>query len=113
MGTSRLIKRLEGWAMAFTVEWELLGSEVGDPAQQVDANDRSVHVDGTFGGGSVLIEGSNDGVSWFTLNDPQGNPLSFSSPRLEAILEMTSYIRAKANGVTSVKAVMYVRGQVN
>jgi len=113
MATERLIKRLEGWAMAFTVEWNLTGSETGDFAMQVDANDRSIQIDGVFAGGSASVEGSNDGVSWYVLNDPQGNPLTFSTPRLEAILEMTSFIRVKSSGVTSIKAVMYVRGQVN
>jgi hypothetical protein len=99
--------------MAFEVFWNLAGTETGQAAQQVDANDRSVHVDGTLGGGSVTIEGSNDNISWFTLNDPQGNPLVFSSPRIECILEMTAYIRARSTGVTAAKVSMYVRGQVN
>ncbi len=59
--------------------------------------DRTAHVSGTFGTGTVLIEGSNDGVNYATLNDPQGNPLTFVTERIESISEVTNFIRPRVS----------------
>jgi hypothetical protein len=80
------------------------------------ANDRSVQVTGTFGsGGTLLIEGSNDGgVTWGTLNDPQGSALSFTSSKIEAIQELTAMIRPRVSagdGTTALAVYVLVRGQ--
>lgn len=72
--------------------------EVGQALPMAMYSDRSVQVTGTFGGATVSIEGSNDGVNYFTLVDPQGNNLSFVTSRLEAILEMVLYVRPKVTG---------------
>lgn len=58
-------------------------------------SDKTVQVTGTFGaGGSVQIEGSNDGgATWHVLNDPQGTALVFTAAKTEAILENTQLIR--------------------
>jgi hypothetical protein len=80
-----------------------------------DANDKSVHITGTLGGGTILIEGSNDNVNLATLTDPQGNPLSFiAGNKIEAVLEATAYIRPSWSGITgSASVVLFVRGQVS
>jgi len=64
----------------------------------VEFADRSVQVVGTFNGGTVAIQGSNNGVDWATLTDPQGNSLSVTSARLEQIQELTRYIRPSLTG---------------
>ena len=57
--------------------------------------DRSVQVIGTFNStGIMLWEGSNDGGnSWFTLTDPQGNPINKASSALEAVTEIVQFAR--------------------
>lgn len=62
------------------------------------APDRAVQVTGVFGGGSLIIEGSLDGINFSTLSDPQGNPLSFTSAGLEAIIENVLWLRPRLAG---------------
>lgn len=84
------------------VSWSTMtnsGSDVGSPIQMPGSADRSVQVTGTFGaGGTVAIEGSNDGTNYVTLNDPQGNALAVTTAKIEQILEMTRYIRPRITG---------------
>lgn len=90
--------------------WTLTGTDTGvlsttGPTfvSNPQGTDRSVQVTGTFGGGTVLIEGSNDGVNWVTLNDLSVSALSFTVAGLKQILELTRYIRPRASvAVTSV-----------
>lgn len=71
-------------------------ADSGDPVQWVDCADRCVQVLGTFGvGGSLTIEGSNNGVDFLALSDPQGNPLTFTSSRIEQVLELPRYVRPR------------------
>ncbi len=64
--------------------------------------DKSVQVVGTFNGGTVVIEGSNDGTNWVTLTDPQGNAISKTSAFIEQILEVTRYVRPRVSAGTGV-----------
>jgi hypothetical protein len=59
--------------------------------------DRSVQVTGTFNGGTLVVEGSNDGTNWYTLNDPQGNALSFTTAKIEQILEAVAFMRPRVS----------------
>lgn len=81
------------------------GSDVGSPLELPGWADRSVQVTGTFGtGGTVVIEGSNDGTNYVTLNNLQGSALSFTSASLKGIAENTRYIRPRVSagdGTTS------------
>lgn len=70
--------------------------------------DRSVQVAGTFGGGTVTIEGSNDGSNWATLADAQGNALTITTAKIEQILEATRYMRAAVTGGTGVSLTITV-----
>lgn len=85
--------------------WVLTGTDDGRPEVAPQYPNKSVQVTGTFGGGTVLIEGSNDGgTTWSTLTDPQGNALSFTvTGAIEKVQENTQLIRPRASvGVTSV-----------
>ena len=77
--------------------------------------DRTVQVSGTFGaGGTLVIEGSNDGTNYFTLNDLQATALSFTSARLEGISEMPLYIRPRVtagDGTTSLNVYLVAVGR--
>lgn len=74
--------------------------------------DRSVQVSGTFGGASVDIQGSNDGVNFSTLNDPASVALSFTTAKIKAILEATRQIMpviTGGDGTTAITVSMFMR----
>jgi hypothetical protein len=72
----------------------LLNGDSGLPITAATLSNKTVQVVGTFGtGGTVVIEGSNDGTNYDTLTDPQGNALTFLAAGLKSILENPQYIR--------------------
>lgn len=85
--------RFERWAA-------MLAGDNGAATPFAQYADRSVQVTGVFGvGGACVIEGSNDGgVTWATLTDPQGNPLSFSAAGFEQIEEIAGLLRPRVSG---------------
>lgn len=102
----------EGYAKVAT--WgSLANGEAGVALEENLWADRSVQVDGTFGvSGSVQLEGSNDGASWYVLTDGQGNPLVFAGAKIEAIAEITRYVRPRitaGDGTTSLAINLFMR----
>lgn len=96
------------------VTWTgLLNGDDGSPAQWCDYADRCVQVSGTFGtGGSVTVQGSNDGTTWATLVDPQGNNLTFTAAKIEQALELPRYVRpivTAGDGTTSLTVTILMR----
>lgn len=99
------------------VTWTgLLNGDDGDAAQLVGFSDRSVQVIGTFGaGGSVTIEGSNNGTNWSALSDPQGGAITRTAAGIKAVSELTRYIRPRVtagDGTTSLTVVGLFRRSV-
>jgi hypothetical protein len=97
------------------VTWTgLLNTDDGAPADWVDYSDRCLQVAGTFGaGGSVTIQGSNDGTNWASLADPQGNALVFTSQRIEQALELPRFVRplvTAGDGTTSLTVTLCMKG---
>lgn len=96
--------------------WNSLAN--GDDGTPVEASgtfpDKSIQVLGTFGaGGTIILEGSNlpNNSAWATLNDPQGNALSFTAANLEQVLEQTRWVRPRVtagDGTTSLQAYLFV-----
>jgi hypothetical protein len=94
-------------AKAKVIKWTL--KHVTDPAfdERVGAPyvfsgrypDKSVQMFGTFSTGVVKLEGSNEvavaPTSWVSLNDPNGNELTFATAtkRIEQVLENPMQIR--------------------
>jgi hypothetical protein len=76
-------------------EWEGLGDEdTGRPVRMGGLADKTVTVNGTFGaGGEVTIQGSQDGTTWHTLSNTQGDPLVISVTGVETITENTKFVR--------------------
>lgn len=89
----------------------------GVPAGATGSGDRTVQVQGTFGvGGTVLLEGSLDGSNWYTLRDPSGTSLSFTSAGLKAVLENIVSVRPRvSNGdiSTSITVILSIRRDRN
>lgn len=105
--------RIEAYS-AFTLTWSNLATgDEGDKAIMVDYAERSVQVTGTGGvGGKVSIQGSNDGVNWDTLTDPQGNLLEMAPGTIEMVVEVTAYIKPivlTGDGTTDLTVTMLVR----
>lgn len=63
-------------------------------------------------GGSVTLEGSNDGVTFFPLTDPQGNAITKTAAALEVIEEVPRYIRPNCtagDGTTDISVILWGR----
>ena len=80
--------------------WEALvaASLVGNALEMPGSSDRSVQVVGTWDSATFVLEGSNDGTTWATLTDPQGNAISKTANFIEMISELTRYIRPRISG---------------
>ena len=88
-----------GNSASFVAQWpHLAQGDDGAPLGCAQYADRSFQVVGTFGGASVVVEGTNDGVNWATLTDPQGNNLTFTAAKIEMVSEATLRIRPKVVG---------------
>lgn len=83
------------YRVSWSVSWsDLANTDTGTPLENPASFIRSVQISGTFGvGGSVSIEGSNDGVNWLTLTNPRGVALTFTSPRIETIEQVVRFVR--------------------
>lgn len=73
-------------------------------------SDKTVQISGTFGaGGSVSIEGSNDGTNWAVTHDAQGNANTYTGDVIEFIAENPLLIRPNVtagDGTTTLKVVI-------
>jgi hypothetical protein len=95
--------------------WETMGNaDTGLPVSMAGSSDRSVQMTGSFGGATVVLEGSNDGSNWYTLNDPTGTPISRTSGGLKQIVELTRYVRARSSGGTGtdVDVTLLLKGNI-
>jgi len=101
---------------ARTYLWEALvtGSLDGALIELPDHADKSVQVVGVFNTATLTLQGSNDGINWETLSDPQGNAIAFTSAGLEQILENTRFVRPLVSSVgasTDLDVFLHVRAQ--
>ena len=91
----------------------LANGDSGEPVSLAEFSDRSVQIGGTLGtGGIVLIEGSNDGVTYYTLHDIFGTALSATSLGLSGVAEITKWIRARVSagdGTTDIDVTVIAR----
>lgn len=66
-------------------------------------------VNGTFGAsGAMVVEGSNNGTNWYTLNDQANNAVSFSAAGLKTVRDMPLFIRPRVtagDGTTSLTVI--------
>lgn len=113
MATTPSIQIVSG-GNAKVITWTgLANGQSGDAIEENLWADRSVQVTGTFGsGGTIKIEGSNDGTNWATLTDPQGNDLTFTAPKIETIIEICRYIRptvTAGDGTTALTVSLFGR----
>ena len=55
--------------------------------------DKTFHIFGTWGGGTLVIQGSNDGTNWLTLTDIHSNAASYTADAIDVIAESPLYVR--------------------
>lgn len=84
----------------------------GNPVDLTAFPDKTVHIFGTFGGGTLTIQGSNDGSDWQSLRDPQGTALAKTASYLGAVLENPRYLRPNLTGSAgaTVTVILVARG---
>lgn len=95
-----------------TVTWASLAS--GDSGAGIEvgyAKSLSMQLSGTFTATTVLIEGSNDGTTYYTMDDIEGTAISKTAAAFSEIRDRPKYIRPRisAGGASSdVTGVMYM-----
>lgn len=62
---------------------------------------RSISFEGTFGGATAVINGSNDGTNYSGLNNLQGSAVSKTSAAIVQIQESTIYYQPAISGGSS------------
>lgn len=101
--------------VAVTSWFALAADDDGEPVRLAVFSDRSVQVLGTFGGASVTIGGSNDGVTYHALTDIAGNPLTLTTACLKQIVELPVYLKPRVfggDGTTSLTVVLAGRRSI-
>lgn len=93
---------------------DLKNGDTSEPIELAEFQDRSVQVFGAFGaGGSVAVEGSNDGVNYAPLTNASGGlALTFTTAGLKQILEASRWVRLKVtagDGSTNINASVFMR----
>jgi hypothetical protein len=114
MSTIAPTKTPTGNTRSFVVGWAALANgDAGEAIPFSQYTDKSVQVIGAFGAGGVLrFEGSNNGTDWAPLTDPQGNPLDFSSAKIEMVSEATAWVRPRVtagDGTTSLTVLVLLK----
>jgi len=96
----------------YVVTWaNVTEADVCAPVAFGGAPDRSVQVVGTFGGATIGVHGSNDGTNFSALTDPQGNDIEITAAKIEAVSELTRYIKPVTSGgsSSSVTIIVFMR----
>lgn len=93
------------------VTWTgLLNADVGDPVSYASFGDKTFQVTGTFGAaGNVLIEGSNDGVTYTALSNRQGTAMNFTAAGLNTSQDKPVFVRPRVtagDGTTSLAVIV-------
>jgi hypothetical protein len=95
-----------------TITWVLTGGDTGTPFEYAKFSDKTAHVFGTFNGGALTMEGSNEDVAatnWATLTDNQGADIVLTTDAMKLIAEDPRVIRPSAGAlITSVTIAMQV-----
>lgn len=84
--------------VAVTTWQPMAQGDEGEPVRLAVFSDRSVQVTGEFGGASITIGGSNDGVNYHALTDTGGNPLTLTAPALKQIVELPVWLKPRVFG---------------
>lgn len=79
--------------------WTPLGAaDTGTPEELSRYPDKSVQIDGTFGGATAVLEGSDDGVTYFTVKDVYGTAVSSAVAARFDIRDVAYFLRPRTSG---------------
>jgi hypothetical protein len=81
-------------------------------AVSLDLIERCVQVVGDFAGGTVTIEGSNDGETFSTLADAPGSvgrALAFTAPGLKSVADNPLWLRPRRDGAAGTTVILVGR----
>lgn len=95
MATSALDTATSIGDQVFLYEWlAVANGDQGAPIELFNLVDLTVTIEGTFStGGSCTLQGSNDGSTWHSLTDPQGNAITKTAAGIEVVTEAPRYVR--------------------
>lgn len=81
--------------------WTPMGNaDTGTPDQLSRWPQKSVQFGGTFGGATVVLEGSDDGTTYATVKDVAGTSVSATSAARFDVLDVPYHIRPRTSGGT-------------
>lgn len=114
MATISNTKTATGNTRSIVVNWSgMANGDDGEPILFSQYVDKSVQVVGTFGvGGSLRLEGTNNGTDWAVLTDPQGNDLNIMTAKIEQIMEACWKVRPRVtagDGTTSLAVHLMIK----
>ena len=91
------------------ITWPAMANgDTGQPLEMSGWGDRSVQTIG----GTVTIEGSNDGVTYFTLTDASNTAISSATAYLKQVTEITKFIRPNVTGVGGAQAILVIKRRI-
>lgn len=101
----RVHDKIDVWRWAGLTE-----SDTCAPIPLGDYSDVTVQVGGTFGSGTLSVQGSAapQDAGYVAVHDPQGNALSFSAAGMEAVLEKLYWLKPVLAGATGANLDIYV-----
>lgn len=79
--------------------WTPLGNaDTGTPEELSRYPNKSVQIGGTFGGATVVLEGSDDGITYATVKDITGALVSGTSAARFDVVDIPYFIRPRTSG---------------
>lgn len=75
-------------------------SDTFAPVKMAEYTARSISIQGTFGGATVVVNGSIDGTNYSGLSNPAGSAISKTSAAVVGVFESTVYYQPVASGGT-------------
>lgn len=96
---------------SWTIKWAAMGNaDSGTGVNMTQFPDRTFGVNGTFGGATVVLEGSMDGTVYTTLQDFKGNAISFTAAGVALVSECPLLVRARTSGGSGTNLDAYLVG---
>jgi hypothetical protein len=92
----------DGAVITFTWGPFTNNTDVGTAMGHAEYSYRTYIVTGDFAsGGSVVLEGSNDGTNWVALTNRQGTAMVFTAPGMNTSQDMPMFARPRMTAGTS------------
>jgi hypothetical protein len=101
--------------VAVTTWGDMLVDDDGEPVRLAVYSDRTIQVAGEFGGASVTIGGSNDGITYHALHDTSGAVMTLTEGKLQQIVELPIFIKPRVfggDGTTNLKVILAGRKSI-